>query len=257
MRRRKAYGLILAATLFVLPTSAYAADYTFKTDGAQEYYQPTSYADIYDSQYNYGAPNVVDYQTPSLEYGIFSPTQTGFMEKTPLPGLQQIIAAGNGAGSAAALPGVSNSGVLLPSSPFFTELTEDFLLSNGAIGRISIPDIGVQNYYLWQGATADSMSKGLGHFSNTSVWDGNVGICGHNRGAKYIIGAIKNLDAGAKIIYTTSEGTRIYVVKTVTKIRSDAWGYLESTTDNRITLITCVAGDDSQRWCVQAVEMDS
>ena len=31
--------------------------------------------------------------------------------------------------------------------------------------------------------------------------------------------------------------------------------YLESTADNRITMITCVAGDSSQRWVVQAVEV--
>ena len=136
------------------------------------------------------------------------------------------------------------------------EPDDDFLLSNGAIGKISIPAIGVRNYYLWQGATTSSMNKGLGHFTTTSVWDGNVGICGHNRGAKYVIGAVKDLEAGDKITYTTSEGTRTYEVETVKKIRSDDWSYLDATWDNRITLITCVAGDYSHRWCVQAVEID-
>ena len=49
-------------------------------------------------------------------------------------------------------------------------------------------------------------------------------------------------------------GTRTYLVETVTKISSSDWSYLSSTTDNRITLFTCVAGDSSQRWCVQAVQ---
>lgn len=31
--------------------------------------------------------------------------------------------------------------------------------------------------------------------------------------------------------------------------------YLEATSDNRITLITCVAGDSSRRWVVQGVEI--
>lgn len=48
--------------------------------------------------------------------------------------------------------------------------------------------------------------------------------------------------------------TRTYLVETVTKISSSDWSYLSSTTDNRITLLTCVAGDSSQRWCVQAVQ---
>ena len=98
------------------------------------------------------------------------------------------------------------------------------------------------------------MKKGLGHFTSTSVWNGNVAVCGHNRGAKYVIGSIKDLDVGDKITYTTSMGTRTYLVETVTKISSSDWSYLSSTTDNRITLFTCVAGDSSQRWCVQAVQ---
>ena len=81
-----------------------------------------------------------------------------------------------------------------------------------------------------------------------------MAVCGHNRGAKYVIGSIKDLDAGDKITYTTSMGTRTYLVETVTKISSSDWSYLSSTTDNRMTLLTCVAGDSSQRWCVQAVQ---
>lgn len=53
------------------------------------------------------------------------------------------------------------------------------------------------------------------------------------------------------LIYAT---TRTYLVETVTKISSSDWSYLSSTTDNRMTLLTCVAGDSSQRWCVQAVQ---
>ena len=81
-----------------------------------------------------------------------------------------------------------------------------------------------------------------------------MAVCGHNRGAKYVIGSIKDLDVGDKITYTTSMGTRTYLVETVTKICSSDWSYLSSTADNRITLFTCVAGDPSQRWCVQAVQ---
>ena len=111
-----------------------------------------------------------------------------------------------------------------------------------------------RKYKLAAGETTASMKKGLGHFTSTSVWNGNVAVCGHNRGAKYVIGSIKDLDVGDKITYTTSMGTRTYLVETVTKISSSDWSYLSSTTDNRITLFTCVAGDSSQRWCVQAVQ---
>lgn len=267
MRKRKCStravcGVILAATLLSLPATARAADYSFETEADTEYYGSTSYEEVYGSAYNYGGANVVDYQVPELEYGTFSTVQVGIMEKALLPGLQAQVATAAGAGSygigsvestPVVLPGVDGSS-LLPPLPQFTELTDDFLLSNGAIGRISIPAIGVRNYYLWEGETTSSMNKGLGHFAGTSVWDGNVGMCGHNRGSKYVIGAIKDLEEGDTITYTTSAGTRTYEVEAVRTIASDNWSYLEPTADNRLTLITCLANQPSLRVCVQAVE---
>ncbi len=269
MKKRLSIPLLTAAMLSMLTVGAQAADYDFVTDGTPEYYDSTSYEEVYGSQYNYGGPNVVDYQVPELEYGSFSTTQTGIMEKIPLPGLQATVATGSGTGgygisssggNTVTLPGIENSGLLIPGAPElpavpqYTQLTDDFLLSNGAIGKVSIPAIGVKDYYLWQGETAASMNKGLGHFTSTSVWDGNVGLCGHNRRAKYVIGGIKDLEAGDTVTYTTSAGTRTYEVETVRKIASNDWSYLEPTSDNRITMITCVSGDYSVRWMVQAVE---
>lgn len=263
MRKHVSAILLTAALISSISVNALAADYSFETDGTPEYYPSTAYEETYGSQYNYGGPNVVDYQIPELEYGVLSTTQTGVMEKALLPGLQQSVDTGGGGGYGVAgngspiiLPGTTGNSSLLPGIPAFTELTDDFLLSNGAIGKVSIPAIGVKNYYLWEGETSSSMNKGLGHFTSTSVWDGNVAACGHNRGAKYVIGKIKDLEVGDKITYTTSQGTRTYRVETVAKISSDDWSYVSSTTDNRITLITCVANDPSSRWCVQGIEVD-
>ena len=265
MKRFLSMTMLTAAMLSLLAVSAQAADYSFETDGTPEYYASTSYEDVYGSQYNYGGMNSVDYQRPELPYGSFSTTQIGVMEKAVLPGLQQNVAgtAGGGdygvggTGTLYPLPNSSTSvtSPVLPPVPAFTKLTDDFLLANGAVGRISIPAIGIRNYYVWEGETTSSMKKGVAHFSDTSVWNGNVGICGHNRGATYVIGDIKKLETGDKITYTTSLGTRTYEVETVTTISNSNWSYLQSTSDNRITLITCVAGDSSRRWCVQAVEV--
>ena len=244
MKKFFSLTLTLAAMLSAMAVSAQAADYSFETDGTPEYYPSSSYEDVYGSRYNYGGKNVVDYQIPELEYGQLSTTQTGVMEKIMLPGLQGISASGGGiygispGGGTVEIPGFLQGGsTATPATPAFTELTQDFLLSNGAVGKISIPAIGVKNYYLWEGETTASMKKGLGHFTSTSVWNGNVAVCGHNRGAKYVIGSIKDLDVGDKITYTTSMGTRTYLVETVTKISSSDWSYLSSTTDNRMTLL--------------------
>ena len=167
--QRSIGGLILAAALLALPTTAHAADYNFTTGGTTEYYGSTSYESVYGAQYNYGGPNAVDYQFPELEYGQSSTTQAGVMEKTLLPGLQAYVSTSatpgpggygiSGSGSTPTiLPGIDTGTITLPSTSQFTELTDDFLLSNGAIGRISIPAIGVRGFYLWQGETAASMN---------------------------------------------------------------------------------------------------
>lgn len=262
MKRMCMMTLLTAAMLSMLAVGAQAADYDFETDGTPEYYGSTSYADVYGSQYNYAGKNAVDYQTPELQYGTLSTTQTGVMEKAVLPGLQANVATGTGGygadgGITVQLPENSGGGTTITQPTIaFTKLTKSFYLSNGAVGRISIPELGIRNYYVWEGETSASMKKGVAHFSSTSVWDGNVCICGHNRGATYVIGAIKDLERGDKITFTTTEGTRTYEVRTVKTIGNDDWTYLQPTTDNRITLITCVAGDSSRRWCVQAVEID-
>ena len=64
-----------------------------------------------------------------------------------------------------------------------------------------------------------------------------------------------DLKKGDKIKYTTKFGTRTYQVKTVTKINETDYSYLERTSDNRMTLITCVENVPRKRWCVQAVEV--
>ncbi len=266
--------LLTTAMLSALVVSASAADYSFTTDAPRDYYGSTSYEDVVGSQYNYGGKNVVDYQVPELEYGVQSTTMTGVMERTILPGLQQTVGTGGGygvsgggpitvlteAGSGAAgssegfLPATSVSGptAAVPQKTAYTSV-EGMKRKDGSIGTVKIPALNI-NMKVWEGETSSSMSKGMGHYSSTSAWDGNVGACGHNRGAKYVIGSIKDLEIGDIITYTTIYGTRTYEVSTVKKISNTDWSYLQATSDNRITITTCVAGDSSQRWMVQAVE---
>jgi len=264
----------LALALLALAPSAYAADYSFTTDAPQDYYKSTSYEDVYGSQYNYGGKNVVDYQIPELEYGVQSTTMTGVMERTMLPGLQQTVATGGGgygvsggggpitvlveAGSVGA--GVTPSTPTAPTTPTIQQpaytSVEGMAYKDGHIGTIKIPSLKI-NMKIWEGETNASMNKGLGHYSSTSAWDGNVGACGHNRGTKYAIGSIKNLEQGDTITYTTIYGTRTYAVSLVKVISNTDWTYLQSTSDNRLTLTTCLADHPESRVVVQAVEVRS
>ena len=256
--------------LALVPTAHAAADYSFQTDAPQDYYKATSYEDVYGSQYNYGGRNVVDYQIPELEYGVQSTTMTGVMERTTLPGLQQSVATGGGgygvAGGGGPITvlvegtGVGNSTSTNPTTPTdqqpaYTSV-EGMAYKDGSIGTIKIPSLKI-NMKVWEGETDASMKKGLGHYSSTSAWNGNAGFCGHNRGTKYVIGSIKNLERGDTITYTTVYGTRTYAVETVTVISNTDWSYLQSTADNRITITTCLADHPESRVVVQAVEICS
>ena len=264
--------LPVLALLALAPSAYAAADYSFETTAPQDYYKSTSYEDVYGSQYNYGGKNVVDYQVPELEYGLQSTTMTGVMERTTLPGLQQTVATGGGGYGVtgggpitvlveAGKPGSSGTQApTVPSTPTVQQpaytSAEGMAYKDGSIGTIKIPSLKI-NIKLWEGETNASMKKGLGHYSSTSAWDGNVGACGHNRGTKYAIGAIKNLKQGDTITYTTMYGTRTYAVTLVKTISNTDWSYLQATSDNRLTLTTCLADHPESRVVVQAVEVRS
>ena len=119
---------------------------------------------------------------------------------------------------------------------------------------LEIPKIGLKaniNY----GTTKEVMDKYIGHFDNTKLWFGNVGLAAHNRGYPVnYFGRIKELQIGDEIIYTTCFGTRTYIVDMVTIISDTDWSYLKETNDNRITLITCVENKPDYRRCIQGIE---
>ena len=277
----KIAGLALSAVMALTMTApAFASDYSFTTTALQDYYNSTSYEDVYGSQYNYGGRNVVDYDIPELEYGRMSTTMTGVMERTILPGLQQVVAStdgsgyglggengggggpltelvlddGTGAGSGSTVPGIPDTPqITVPNSPAYTSV-QGMAYKDGSIGTLKIAKLGI-SVKVWEGESTTSMAKGVGHYSSTSAWDGNVGLAGHNRGAKYNIGTIKNLVAGDTITYTTMYGTRTYQVTSVKTITNTDWSYLQGTADNRITITTCLENHPESRVCVQAVEV--
>ena len=60
--------------------------------------------------------------------------------------------------------------------------------------------------------------------------------------------------AGDTITLTTQLGTRNYAVTSVSKISETDNSMLEETSENCITLFTCVQDEREYRWCVRAVE---
>lgn len=134
----------------------------------------------------------------------------------------------------------------------FTEVTDDMYYTGGYIAKLSIPDLDL-SVKVYEGTTNSVLSKGVGHFKETSIWDGNVCLASHNRGKGAYFSDIHELDLGAVIKLTTKLGTRKYEVYSIEKISVDDTTALQNTSDNIITLITCVKNQsDYYRWCVKA-----
>ena len=135
----------------------------------------------------------------------------------------------------------------------YTAVTKDLYYSGGYLGTLKIPTLGL-SVKVYQGTDADALRKGAGHFASTSIWEGNVAIAGHNRGVNNHFGKIHTLDIGDTIKLTTQLGTRSYEVYSVSKIGVDDTSVLSDSTENIITLVTCVMNQPDYRWCVQARE---
>ena len=133
----------------------------------------------------------------------------------------------------------------------YTTVTKDLYYSGGYIATLSIPAIGLK-VNVNEGTSSTALATGAGHFENTSIWNGNVAIAGHNRGVNNHFGKIHTLSGGDKITLTTKLGTRTYEVYSVQKILSTQVSVLDATNDNIITLVTCVMNQPDYRWCVQA-----
>ena len=134
----------------------------------------------------------------------------------------------------------------------FTEVTSDLYYGNGSLGTLKIPAIGL-TVKVYEGTGSSTLAKGAGHFEDTSLWDGNCCIAGHNRGVRNDFGDLHTLKPGDTVTWTTKLGTRPYEVVSVEKVLETDTSGTTSTSDNRLTLYTCVKNQRAYRWCVTAV----
>lgn len=143
------------------------------------------------------------------------------------------------------------SAVLTVPQTRFTEFTDELYGADGSVGVLTIPALGLR-VKVYEGTDGAQLAQGVGHFPSTSIWDGNVAIAGHNRGVNSYFGRIHTLKVGDAITLTTALGTRSYAVQSVTKIAETDSSVLAATSDDCLTLITCVRGESVYRWCVRA-----
>ncbi len=134
-----------------------------------------------------------------------------------------------------------------------SEGTKEEYINN--IWQIEIPKINLKAP-ISEGTSQEIMLNYVGHFENTSIWNGNIGLAAHNRGYPInYFAKLKELKIGDLIIYRTNNGTKKYKIKLIKIIEDTDWSYLGTTKENKITLITCVENKPTKRLCVQGLEI--
>lgn len=136
----------------------------------------------------------------------------------------------------------------------YTPVTSDLYYSGGYLGTLKIPAIGL-SVRVYEGTDSGTLAKGAGHFEGTSIWNGNVSIAGHNRGVRDDFGDLHTLERGDTITWTTKLGARTYEVTSVQKVKETDTSGTAPSTENMLTLYTCVRNQRTYRWQVQAAEV--
>ena len=267
MKRLLHIFLLTAVFAAMLVAPAHALEYTIDEPEDYLFGRPTSE----DAPYTAENPNVDRSKNTALippGFGTptsYLPNSGEYLTPNLVPGalsgglVNQAGSVGGGTVTNSGYPAVDVSGgtsqfsYTTTQTTAFTEVTSDLYYSGGHLGTLKIPSLGV-NVKIYEGTDSTQLAKGAGHFTNTSIWNGNVSLAAHNRGANSYFGEIHTLESGDRITLTTKEGTRTYSVTSVSKISETDNSMLESTSDNCITLFTCVRDQREYRWCVRAVE---
>ena len=278
--RKRLKSLLLAAVLTTLCIApAHALEYSI--DGAEDYLfgRPTSDDTIYEWENpnvdrskntalippGFGTPtsylpNSGEYLTPNLVPGALN---GGLVNQVGSVGNPNGGTSTNTMGGGYPIPDTSLDSSGFPTvdsgsstggqTTAFTEVTSGLYYANGSLGTLKIPSIGL-TVGVYEGTGSAPLLKGAGHFEGTSIWNGNVAIAGHNRGVRNNFGKIHTLKTGDTITLTTALGTRNYAVTSVSRVSVNDTSGLSASTDNQITLYTCVENQPAFRWCVRALE---
>lgn len=137
-------------------------------------------------------------------------------------------------------------------------ISSKIVLDKDIVGYLTIDKIGIRNQIVKEGTNDSVLKNNIGHFSNTSRFNGNVCLAGHNYSIKEsnLFRDLKDLDIGDVIVYKTEYGTRKYSIYKIDEIKSTNFKVLDNTTENIITLITCIGLRKDVRLCIKAIKIE-
>jgi sortase A len=254
----KKLNLLLFVLLLILAVPASALEYSIDAPEGPDYGIPTSVEPVYTADRGERKNKDVSKNAALIPPAFGSPSADALDTGTYLTpnlapnGRPAVGAVINGTG-AVQTPGSTGTDYSGMAYTKYTDLTSDLYYKDGSIGILKAPDIKL-SVRVYEGTDAATLKKGAGHFEETSVWDGNAAFASHNRGANDYFGKIHTLEVGDRITWTTKLGTRTYEVISVAKVSETDRSGLASSTENMLTLYTCVRDQREYRWCVQAVE---
>ena len=167
-----------ALAAFSMPASA--LEYSFDGADAGEFGKTTSVETIYVSR----EPTNIDrsknaaYIPPAFGSPTSYTLNAGELLTPNLVG--DAVSGGNisGGGATVMLPaaaGGTSADIGTTGASKYTAVTSDLYYSGGYLGTLNIPSIGL-TVRVYQGTDSAALVKGAGHFTNTSIWDGNAAI---------------------------------------------------------------------------------
>lgn len=123
------------------------------------------------------------------------------------------------------------------------------------IWQIEIPKINLVAP-IAEGTSTNIMNEYVGHFEETPKNKDNIGLAAHNRGYKInYFRDLKLLQKGDLIIYTYNGEISKYSVNELGIIKDTDWSKLESSSQDKLTLITCLEDEPEYRRYIQAVKL--
>jgi sortase A len=257
---KRKFAVIAVCALFAAPAApALAADYAFESgaDTLAEFGRATSTDEpVAPDPMSENIRRNKDAALLPPPYGVFSgdiPTEpsspyhdnlreSGFVapaQDLPQTGGEDYAPGGSGV----------TIGSSAQASPAPMRSTAPWQYDDGSIGTLRILKTG-KTVAVYEGETQENLKRGAGHFSSTSAWDGNVALCGHNRGNSAHFGFVKDLAIGDRIAYATRYGSRVYEVFRKEQIGEYDNSGLAWSSENLLTLITCVENTPELRWAV-------
>lgn len=123
---------------------------------------------------------------------------------------------------------------------------------SSSLGTLSIPSINLKNAPIMPSVSLADMAKGVGHFNETSLSNGNVGLAAHNN---TFFQYLKDVNIGDTVEYTVEGVKKEYKIVSKEQIAYNDWSVLSSTDTNQLTMISCVRNQPEKRLAVFAVEV--